>query len=182
MNSVQRSNSGWLPRALLLDRDGTLNVDVGGAPTPDEITLLPHVVEGLQAFAECGVEFFIFTNHATIGRGEDSAENHLACMDRLTELLAAHNLLIKSTRTCPHNPDDHCDCRKPATGMWESLTQEFPELDPADCLMVGDKDTDTLFGKAIGARTARVASGQHAYDVPAMYTCTDLLDLSQQIL
>ena len=175
------SSDNPLLQALLLDRDGTLNVDIGSPPSPQDIVLLPGVAEGLRRFRDAGAQFFIVTNHASIGRGKDTEKNHAACMDRLLELLAAEGVTIRGYRTCPHASEAQCSCRKPGTGMWESLRGEFT-LDPAACLVVGDKDTDILLGKAIGARTARILSEQYPQTVTADYTIADLSELADLLL
>lgn len=109
-------------------------------------------------------------------------ENHQACMERVMKLLQVEGIFIRGARTCPHTPEADCDCRKPKTGMWKSLKLQFPELDARSSLMVGDRDSDVLLGRAIGARTARIASGQYPMtDVPD-YTVANLLELSELLL
>lgn len=160
-------------RTILLDRDGTLNADSNVVKTPDQIRLLPGVIEGLRHFRDGGAEFFIVSNQGSVGHGDDTEANALACTQRVVDLLAAGGITIVSARHCFHRRDAGCHCRKPALGMWESLLEAFPHLDPTQILMVGDKDSDVLLGKGIGARTARILS-EYPHVVDADYTVHDL--------
>ncbi len=167
---------------LLLDRDGTINRDTGAVPCPADIELLPGVVQGLIRFRDAGWRFFILTNQGAIDEGRNTPENYEACASRVLALLAAHGIVIQATRLCPHRRDAACACRKPATGMWESLRAEFPDLAATACVMAGDKDADVLLGKAIGARTARILSGQYPCTVDADYTVATLDSLADLLL
>jgi len=79
-------------RTLLLDRDGTLNADSNVVKTPDQIRLLPGVIEGLRHFRVGGAEFFIVSNQGSVGHGDDTEANALACTQRVVDLLAAERL------------------------------------------------------------------------------------------
>ncbi len=169
-------------RILLLDRDGTINRDTGAVLTPGDIDLLPHAVDGLRRFRDAGWMFFIVTNQGAIGEGRDTQQNYDACQARVLARLGEGGITIAASRYCPHARDAGCPCRKPAVGMWMSLQEEFPRLAASDCLMVGDKDSDVLFGKAIGAPTARISSGQYPQAVVADYTVAGLHALADLVL
>ena len=56
---------------------------------------------------------------------------------------------------CPHGPDEHCGCRKPAPGMLHDGARELG-LDLASSIMIGDKESDVAAGHAAGcARSLR---------------------------
>ena len=146
-------------RTLLLDLDGTLIADQGGAGRDSQgVRLLAGVIEGLRLFRDAGYRFFVVTNQGGIGLGAYSEQDFLACVARAEELLLQEGLTIASVEYCPHAPDAGCPCRKPATGMWDALCKKYPDLTAETALMIGDKDRDVLLGKAIGCRTARVRS------------------------
>jgi HAD superfamily hydrolase (TIGR01662 family) len=58
------------------------------------------------------------------------------------------------------------DMRKPGPAMAELAKMEFTEIEFSRCVMVGDADSDILFGKNLGMKTVRVRSQEKA-DVPA---------------
>ena len=141
---------------LLLDRDGVLNANRHYDYTPETMVLLPGVIEGLKRFTDAGWEFFVVSNQSGVGRGLVTEESVRACNERLREMLAKEGIILTDIVYCPHHPDDHCSCRKPALGMWHQLAKKHG-LTPVSCVMVGNSRSDIAFGRAIGCRTALVA-------------------------
>ncbi|MBU0458426.1 HAD family hydrolase, partial [Patescibacteria group bacterium] len=134
---------------LLLDRDGVINIDKSYLSNPNDLEFVPGAVEGLQRFRDSGYRFFIFTNQSGIGHEIFTRDDFDRCMTRLFNMLDKEGIKIESYRVCPHHREQGCDCRKPKTGMWESLCEEYSDLDPEKCIMIGDKDADIIFGKNI---------------------------------
>ena len=168
-------------RNLLLDRDGTLIRDCGPLVTPADVQLLPGVVEGLQAFVSHGARLFVVTNQAAIGRGVATDESYAACMARLEALLRRAGIGLAGAYMCPDAHDDS-PCRKPNTGLWTRVRADFADVRADETLVVGDKDTDVLFGRNIGAQTARVVSGEQPIGVPADHTVERLDELAAIVL
>jgi D-glycero-D-manno-heptose 1,7-bisphosphate phosphatase len=168
---------------LLLDLDGTLIVDQGSnGRDPDTVQLLPGVPEGLQRLQKAGIRFLVVTNQAGINADAYTEDDFFACFDRTCALLDDGGVQISAFRYCPHTPEENCECRKPKIDMWMSLKEEFPEIDPATTVMVGDKDRDVEFGKNIGCKTARVRSTAYPMTAEADYTVNDLTELADILL
>ena len=148
-------------RDIFLDRDGTIIEDRHYASLPDDIVLLPGAGEALAALSQAGCRFFVVSNQSGLGRGYFSLADLEACHKRLQELLAVYGVFFTAIRYCPHDPSlEQCDCRKPRTGLWVKLQQEFG-LNPHNCLMVGDKLADLRFGQRAGfAASVLVLTGQ----------------------
>lgn len=162
---------------LLLDRDGTINRDRGYVQKPHEIELLPGVVEGLAKLRDAGVRFYIITNQGALGKGTDTMENYKTVAKCIEDLLRAHDIHIMHTYYCPNaEPDAHR--RKPNVGMWTDVQNDFPDVRPADCVMVGDKDADIQFGQNIGCTTARIITDAYPMTIEADYTVKDLNELA----
>lgn len=148
------------PQALFLDRDGTVIEDRHYLHDPDGVALLPHVGEALGRVVRAGVRLFLVTNQSGIGRGYFSEADFWACQTRLDDLLRPYGASFTDVRFCPHDPDEGCACRKPRPGMWEEL-RAVRNLDPACCLMVGDKPEDLLFGVNAGFAAAFLVRTGH---------------------
>lgn len=147
-------------RHLLLDRDGTLIRDAHYLSDPDGVKLLPGVADTLCALAGQGMSFYLVSNQSGIGRGMFPADAAHAVNERMASLLAPYGVHFSDMLFCPHAPEDRCDCRKPAPGMWRQL-QGRHNLDPGECLMVGDKKEDMRFAAAAGlALRALVYTGK----------------------
>lgn len=149
-------------RHLLLDRDGTLIRDAHYLSDPAGVELLPGVADALCGLASRGMSFYLVSNQSGIGRGMFTAEEAQAVNERMASLLAPYGVFFSDMLFCPHAPEDGCDCRKPAPGMWRQL-QRRHGLDPAECLMIGDKEEDMRFATTAGlALRALVYTGKGA--------------------
>ncbi|MCZ6687557.1 MAG: HAD hydrolase-like protein, partial [Gammaproteobacteria bacterium] len=59
---------------------------------------------------------------------------------------------------CPHHPDDGCDCRKPAPGLYQKLSRQYGV--PLDGIpIVGDSERDLVAARAVNARPILVLTG-----------------------
>jgi HAD superfamily hydrolase (TIGR01662 family) len=56
---------------------------------------------------------------------------------------------------CPHLPSAGCDCRKPAISLGLKAVAEH-QLDPSQSFMIGDQESDMLFGRNLGCSTIQV--------------------------
>ena len=135
--------------SLLLDRDGTLIKDKHYLADPAGVELLPGVGDALAVLARQGLRFFLVSNQSGVGRGMFGLEAVLACNERLAALFAPYGVSFADMVFCPHAPEEKCSCRKPATGMWQTLERRHG-LDAANCLMIGDKEEDMRFAAAAG--------------------------------
>lgn len=158
---------------LVLDRDGTLidvvrDEETGTVTTafhPNQLRLLPGVVEGLLAAQSAGFALVIATNQPGPAKGHFGAGAVERTNAALVDLLAARGVRIEAVRACMHHPSGDpkgdpalvgpCPCRKPAPGMIEDLVAALG-LDRARSWVVGDTETDVRAGRAAGLRTALV--------------------------
>ena len=139
--------------AVLFDRDGTVIFDRHYLSDPEGVELIPGTGEALAKLKGEGVSSYLVSNQSGIGRGYFPESGWYSCQARLDELLASFGAKFEDSRFCPHDPEDHCDCRKPATGMWKSL-RDAHGLEASSCAMVGDKPEDLRFGINAGLAAA----------------------------
>jgi D-glycero-D-manno-heptose 1,7-bisphosphate phosphatase len=148
-------------RFVLLDRDGTINEEVGYVLDPAELRLLPGAAEAVRSLADLGLGLAVVTNQSPVGRGWISEEDLGRIHDRLGELLAEAGVRLDAIEHCPHLPETGCPCRKPATAMVDRLVSRFG-FDPAEAFVVGDHAVDMALGRAVGAGTILLLSGHGA--------------------
>ena len=161
--------------AVLFDRDGTVIVDRHYHGSADGVELIPGAGQALGLLRERGMAAYLVSNQSGIGRGYFPESGWHECQARLQELLAAFGAGFEDARFCPHAPEEACDCRKPAPGMWESLKKEHG-LEAARCAMVGDKVEDLLFGVNAGlAAAVLVLTGKGA-------ACAQKLGLDEALI
>lgn len=145
-------------RFVILDRDGTLNVERNYLSQPQDVELLPGAVEGLQLLQAHGFAFVVVTNQSGVARGFFARDAVDRVNERLSELLQEHGIQIAEFYVCPHVAEDNCQCRKPRTGMIEAAIEEHGFL-PHEAIVIGDRPSDIELGQRVGAMTILVRTG-----------------------
>ncbi|HEV3006552.1 MAG TPA: HAD family hydrolase [Pirellulales bacterium] len=145
-------------RFVLLDRDGTLNVERHYLSDPDQVELLPNAAHGLAEMARLELGLVVVTNQSALGRGLFDAARLAQIHDRLRDLLWAEGVRLDGIYVCPHLPDDDCLCRKPRPGLVELAARDLGFL-PSLAFVVGDKRCDIELGQEVAATTLLVRTG-----------------------
>lgn len=134
------------PKAVLLDRDGTLVVDVPYNGDPDRVVAMPGAEETLNALRGAGVPVGVLTNQSGIARGLITVAQMHAVNQRVESVLGPFDVW----EFCPHGPDDGCTCRKPAPGMILRACEKLG-LHPSEVAFIGDIGSDVEAAAAAGA-------------------------------
>ncbi len=142
--------------AIFLDRDGTINNDSGYVHKPDDLLILPGVIEGLQLLHR--YKLFIITNQSGIGRGYYTKDEFLLFNNLLVKQLNKYNIVIENTYFCPHKPDADCDCRKPKIKHLKDAEKRY-KIDLTQSYVIGDQDSDMEMGRRGGCKTVLVLTG-----------------------
>lgn len=152
--------------AMLLDRDGVLNRELGRSVlAPEELELVPGAAEGVRRLNEAGVAAIVITNQACVGRGRIDE----AMLGRIHAHLAVElqklGARLDGILYCPHHPTEGqgayriaCDCRKPLPGLVNRAIREHG-LNPALTAFVGDRESDVKAARAAGIRSIMVSNG-----------------------
>lgn len=140
-----------MKRALFLDRDGTLILDVGYPRDPALVEPLAGAIEALRELQQT-YRLVIISNQSGVARGLITEVQMNAVHARVVELFAARGVTFTGTYYCPHAVDAGCRCRKPAPGMILDAAAEH-ELDVASSAMVGDRESDLDAGRNAGVGT-----------------------------
>ena len=158
---------------VFLDRDGTLNVDTGYVKSPDDFTVLPGVGAALARLKQAGARLVVVTNQSGLGRGYFSSRDLEAIHSKLRLVLAEDGVTLDGLYFCPHHPDDHCNCRKPARGMIDRAHAEL-KVDLSRAYVIGDSIRDIELAKQVGARSLLVMTGPSGAEALADLTVRDL--------
>ncbi|MBW3653059.1 MAG: HAD-IIIA family hydrolase, partial [Actinobacteria bacterium] len=142
-----RERSRWAPAAVLLDRDGTLVVDVPYNGDPDVVVPAPGARAALDRLRAAGVALAVISNQSGVARGLVTTEQVEAVNARIEGLLGP----LGPWLVCPHGPADGCRCRKPAPGLVLDAARRLG-VAPAQCAVIGDIGADVQAAAAAGAR------------------------------
>lgn len=147
-----------MPRLVLLDRDGVLNVDrPDSVRHPDALEMIPGAAEAVARLNNAGIATALVTNQAVVGRGEVAPamlENILAKMRSLLQQAGAH---LDAEFVCTDAVDSLR--RKPAPGMLLEALARFGAA-PAETPMIGDALRDLEAAVAAGCPRILVLTGK----------------------
>lgn len=144
-----------LSRALLLDRDGVVNVDRHYVHRIDDFEFMPGLTDLLRRAIDLGYRVIIVTNQAGIARGRYSEAQYQTLTDWLLRTLERQGLGLTDILHCPYHVDGTPPWRrdswwrKPNPGMLLEAAQRH-RLDLSRSLLIGDMETDMQAGRAAG--------------------------------
>ncbi len=182
-------------RAVFLDRDGTLNEEVGFLDAVDRLRLIPRAAEAIRRLNEAGLPVLVVTSQSGIARGLFD----VARLDEIHAALRAHlaqaGARLDGIYVCPHHPREgvppwrrECDCRKPRPGLLRRAAREHG-VDPASSYMIGDKAADIETARNAGATGILVLTGYGAVEkaripvhAPPDHVAADLFEAVRWIL
>ena len=178
-------------RAVFMDRDGTINEEVGYLSRMDDLKVYPRAIEAIRLINAAGMKAVVITNQSGIARGYITEDFVRSVHERINELLGAEGARIDGFYFCPHHPihgngiyKQDCNCRKPKPGLLLQAAAEM-DIDLARSYMIGDMLKDIEAGKKAGAKGILVKTGYGSAivrtDMPA-YIAEDILDAVQWIM
>ena len=149
-----------MSKALFLDRDGTIILDKHYLADPSGVELIPGVAATLARARALGYKLFLFTNQSGVARGMYTVDDVDRCNRRMEELLALPPPIFTDTCIAIEGPEVTDGYRKPSPRfILESIARH--NLDPQQCWMIGDRESDIDAGLAAKIRCAGVCTGKH---------------------
>lgn len=183
--------------AVFLDRDGTINEQMGYINHISRFHLLPGVAAAIRTLNEHRIPVVVVTNQSGLARGYFPEELLVAVHEKMTSLLAGQGAHVDGIYVCPHHPEarmdryrQDCDCRKPRPGLLLRAAREMG-LDLAHSFVVGDRWSDLKTAAACGACPVLVLTGYGrgdaryigpGQDVQPAFVGEDLTEVVQWIL
>ncbi|HKP14363.1 MAG TPA: D-glycero-beta-D-manno-heptose 1,7-bisphosphate 7-phosphatase [Blastocatellia bacterium] len=182
--------------AIFLDRDGTINEDIGYVSSPDELVIYPYAARAVRLINEAGLKVIIITNQSGVARRLYDEAMLATIHERLADELAGEGARVDAIYYCPHHPRigdaqyrRACECRKPSPGMLQQAAREH-DIDLGRSYVVGDKASDMNLATNAGARGVLVLTGygretlanRDRWPCAPEIIADDLLDAVRQIL
>jgi len=176
---------------VFLDRDGVLNEKMpeGCYVTRWELFhVLAGVPEAIARLNRAGLRVIVVSNQRGVSRGLYTPADVQAIHAAFQRELQARGAQVDAFYFCPH--DKHsCTCRKPLPGMFEQAVAQFPEIEAATSVMIGDSLSDMEFGHRLGMKTVfievapeRQRPGAEAARPLADLCCNSLLEAVSLLL
>lgn len=151
MFNVKDIDAEW---TLFLDRDGVINHEKANdyIHTWDEFTFYDGVLEAFEIFAKKFKTIIIVTNQRGVGKGV-TKENDLQTIHQNMKLAIEESKgRVDAIYYCT-DIESSSPNRKPNAGMGLQAMHDFPFINTAKALMIGNTLSDMQFGKNIGIHT-----------------------------
>lgn len=147
-------------KLIILDRDGTINHDSADfIKSADEWVPLPGALEAIARLNHAGWHVVVASNQSGLGRGLFEVTDLNAIHAKMHQQLQAVGGRIDAVFFCPHAPGDACQCRKPASGLFEQIADRYA-IDLKGVPVVGDSERDLIAGVALGCEPHLVLTGK----------------------
>ena len=183
-------------RAVFLDRDGTINEEMGYINHISRFKIFDFAFEAIRILNTLGFKVIVLTNQSGLARGYFD-ENLLNKVHKsLIENSRKENAVIDQIYFCPHHKNGNvkkyaveCDCRKPRPGMLLKAKQDF-NISLTDSYLIGDRHKDIEFASGNGIKAIMVLTGygfgeyQHQksnWSVNPDFICDNILDAAKLI-
>jgi len=157
-------------KAVFLDRDGTINEEVGFLTDFSMLRLIPGASAAIKRLNESGFKVVVVTNQSGVARGYFTESFVQETHERIVQMLRGAGASLDGIYYCPHHPTTGnplytvvCDCRKPGTGLIDRAVRDL-HIDTSISYVVGDRWSDVELGQRAGAHTVLVRTGFAADD------------------
>jgi D,D-heptose 1,7-bisphosphate phosphatase len=172
--AIRRASLNEPQRAVLLDRDGTLNVEHGLIRRAEDLEVFPFAGSAIRRLNEAEWRTVLVSNQPIIARGEVTEAQLRRIHARLETEIGRDHAYLDRIYICPHHPDRgfpgeradlkiRCDCRKPAPGLVFNAQRDL-NIDLASSWYVGDSSADLGAAEAAGVSCILVETGHGGLD------------------
>jgi D-glycero-D-manno-heptose 1,7-bisphosphate phosphatase len=194
---MKNNNQNIKRPAVFLDRDGTINEQMGYINHICRFQLLPGAAKAIKKLNDANIPVVIVSNQSGLARGYFPEELLTSVHEKMIGLLAEKGAHVDGIYYCPHHPEakeerfrESCNCRKPKPGL-VLLAAEEMQLDPEKSFVVGDRWSDIKTAVNCGAKSILVRTGYGRGDeqfigpfqkIQPNYKAEDLLEAVEIIL
>ena len=151
--------------AIFLDRDGTINDEVGYLDSADKLRIIPAAFEAVRLINASSMKAVVITNQAGVAKGLFTEEFVREINGQIQSAFLAQGALINRFYFCPHHPTEGidpyrliCDCRKPEPGLLLQAAVDL-NIDLARSYVIGDRLRDIETAHRVGAKGVLVMTG-----------------------
>lgn len=181
---------------VFLDRDGTINEEMGYINHISRFQLIPSALEAISLLNKAGLKVVVISNQSGPARGYFPEALIGQVNDKMVRILTEHGAHLDGIYYCPHHKDAIvpeykviCDCRKPKTGLLSKAAREL-DIDVSRSYIVGDRFVDVELAQNAGAKGILVLSGygrgeleyKSSPQVKPDYIADDLLGAAKWII
>jgi len=150
MKSKVKFDKSW---SLFLDRDGVINEkrEKDYVKNWSEFSFTYRARESIAILSAFFDKIFIVTNQRGVGRGIMTEQDLVLIHEKMLNSIKRKSGRIDKIYYCTDILDSS-EFRKPNIGMALKAKLDFPSVDFKRSIMIGDSETDMIFGKTMGMK------------------------------
>jgi D,D-heptose 1,7-bisphosphate phosphatase len=156
-------------KAIIMDRDGTINIENGLVKKPKDLILIKKSGKAIKKINNSKYLSLCATNQPVIARGDCSIKVLENIHNKLDTELSFLGAYLDDYIYCPHHPKKgyagevkefkvKCDCRKPNNGMLKHFIIKY-NLDETLSFMIGDRFSDILAAEKSNMNSILILEG-----------------------
>lgn len=148
--------------SLFIDRDGVINE----RPINDYVLewekfhFRPDVLSSFAALSAKFSHVFVVTNQQCVALNKISESDLVNIHSKMLQEITENGGYITKVFAAIELKNEFSKMRKPKTTMAQMAKKEFPLVDFKKSIMVGDTDSDIIFGKKLGMKTVLIITSE----------------------
>lgn len=150
-------------KLIFLDRDGVINQfpGIGNYVTRwEDFHFLPRAAEAIALLSKAGYEVNVISNQGCVSRGDLTLEDLQKITGQMLKAVEKIGGKIHGVFYCPHQTNDHCDCKKPKTRLFQDALHGR-SVTLKGIYFVGDSVEDMEAAQNLGCGKLLVLSGRN---------------------
>jgi D-glycero-D-manno-heptose 1,7-bisphosphate phosphatase len=146
-------------KAILLDRDGIINLERGGYTwRMEDFEFVEGLVKALKRFVKHDYKLIVISNQSGIAKGVYTREDVEKLHAHVQRYMRMNGIEIEEIYYCPHHPDTgKCLCRKPDSLLVEKALARY-DIDPLLSYFIGDRERDIQAAEKAGVKGILIES------------------------
>jgi histidinol-phosphate phosphatase family protein len=163
---------------LFLDRDGVINKRLFGdyIKKKEDFVFEYGAIDFLKFAKKHFHKIIIITNQQGVGKGEMSDDDLHDIHDFMLDTILKEGGRIDRIYVATNLKNAVNDKRKPLPEMGYLAKNDFPSIDFNKSIMIGDTNSDIIFGKNLQMKTVLVKSEEQVSSIPD-YQINNLTEL-----
>jgi len=161
--------------AVFIDRDGTVNEQMGYINHISRFALLPGTAEAVRLLNTHQYLAIIVSNQSGVARGYFPIELVNEVHEHMRALLEKEAAFVDGIFFCPHYAKGvvpeysiECDCRKPKVGLIEQACAAF-DIDISNSYVIGDRYSDIEMALRLNMKGVLVTTGYGLGDIKYVF-------------
>lgn len=144
---------------LFLDRDGVINkkIDNDYVKKWSDFIFIEGVLEAISFLSNIFGLIIVVTNQRGVGKGLMTEEDLNCIHHKMSEEIKSNSGNLDKIYFCTH-VSNKSEFRKPNIGMANMALRDFPNIDFQKSIMVGDSDSDIVFGQKLGMMCVKISN------------------------